>query len=209
MAFQVAIAEFNRVDFVDRFGTTRIIAGCSLCGREEFFARIRELCDRMNSEAGADETWEQFYERDDRTKFLVKRCLELNGIDPDWVNLSMIDQLLLSRPGELEGMPKQGWLVELNLPRKPAQEGQAAASLEQMIAALSSHTQGLIEALELARDPKYPANELVEILEARVEQQKEALPDKKKPTRADFEKQRKKLQERLSKVNEGDAIAPV
>lgn len=200
MAFNVAIASFNKLDFEDRWGQTRIIAGCSLVGREEFFQRIRELCDRM-SDAAPDETWEQFHDRDTRSQFLVRRCLELNGLDPDWVNLSMIYDLLFSRPPEEEGQePKQGWLVELNLPRKPAADGKAS-SLEQMIAALSSHTESLIEAFQMARSPDYPANELIEVLEARTEQQKATEPKgKEKPTKQEMEAAREKLKKNLSVV---------
>lgn len=168
-------------EFVDRAGITRPIVGCSLLGRQEFFERYAELEMRLR-QAEANQHWEWLYEGDRRFSYLVKRCLELNGIEPDWVTFAQVEQFLLFRS---EGEDyREGWLVELNRPKvgdRPAAKSKPL-TLAEMLAAVASHTESISEALELANN--VPAELLMDVLEARALQQN--------PERAkELEKQRR------------------
>lgn len=162
-------------EFEDCRGEVRPIRGCSLVGRFEFHDRSAEIWQRLAT-AEPGEHWQQLYVRDRRLQYLIKRCLELNGIDPEWVTLSQVESLLISRETE-QGM-ETGWLLTLNAP-KTVPTGQAgdrqAPTLEEILAALSLSVDSVPDALELA--DSVPGNVLMEISTARANLQK--TPEKK------------------------------
>ena len=177
-------------EFEDCRGATRPIRGCSLIGRFEFGDRLSEMWQRL-AMAEAGEHWQQLYVRDRRLQFLIKRCLQLNGIEPDWVNLSQVEDLLISRKAET-GM-EAGWLVTLNAPKAVPTEqvsDRPAPTLEEILAALSLSVESVPEALELA--DTVPGNALMEIVTARTNLQKPPEQKKKEKKREWGKGQRQK-----------------
>jgi hypothetical protein len=146
-------------EFVDRSGVTRSIYGCSLVGRFEFAERIQQLQSILDEYPVS--RLEELYEGNRQFHFAVDRVLSLNGIDPDWVTLPMVEQLLFVRAGG-----DSGWLVELNTRLTPgASAGGDAATLSDVLAALSLNCESLSEAIDLAT--KMPANLLLDTIEAK------------------------------------------
>jgi len=185
--------EFSpRAEFVDRLGITRRVALCSLIGQQEFFERITEIASLLGG-ADAGESWQELYTKSDRFQFLSKRCLELNGIDPEWLTLNDLEPLLIGQEDD------PGWLVTLNTP-KPAEgkeKGQKdSASLAEIVAAIGSMTGSIEEGLRLVAT--LPAPVLLEILEARVDQTRS--PEEKQ--KADFKKRKPDLLKALKEVQE-------
>ncbi|MEX0271398.1 hypothetical protein AB3R30_19845 [Leptolyngbyaceae cyanobacterium UHCC 1019] len=157
-------------EFEDCRGDVRPIRGCSLVGRFEFGDRLSEIWQRLAT-AEPGEHWQQLYVRDRRLQFLIKRCLELNGIQPEWVNLFQVEDLLIARETE-QGM-EAGWLVTLNAPKTVPTEppnDKPAPTLEEILAALSLSVESVPDALELA--DRVPGNTLMEIVTARSNLQK-------------------------------------
>jgi len=181
-----------RAEFVDRLGITRRVALCSLIGQQEFFERITEIA-ALLGDADAGESWQELYTKSDRFQFLSKRCLELNGIDPEWLTLNDLGPLLIGQEDE------PGWLVALNTP-KPAEgkeKGQKdGASLAEIVSAIGSMTGSIEEGLRLVA--ALPAPVLLEILEARVDQTRS--PEEKQ--KADFEKHKPDLVKGLQEIQE-------
>lgn len=168
---QIQAYEFRLLEFPDRTGTIRTVAGCSLLGRDEFFARLSQLKGILESADPASQIQDVLAGATARHH--VIKCLELNGINPDWVTLPMAVELLLS----------PGTLIEFNLPPKSEEAAPSTdkpATTESLIAALATHTQSLSEALNLASDPSLPANRLLEVVRAKTELTRAADPQERK-----------------------------
>jgi hypothetical protein len=153
-------------EFDDRFGIPRAIVGCSILGREEFTQRLTEI-HTLLAQSEQSQSWQALYSQSQRFQYLVRRCLELNGIEPDWVSFGQVEQLLLCRL-DGDGNYHEGWLVELNRPPQAPAAPQKPAdplTLAETLAILSTHTQSLEEALRLA--DAVPANLLTEVMAAR------------------------------------------
>ncbi|MEO1208297.1 MAG: hypothetical protein AAFX78_02025 [Cyanobacteria bacterium J06638_20] len=150
--------------FVDRWGITRPVYGCSLLGRDAFWEGIAELAGRL-AETEAPDTFQQRYDWDRQIKYLVEHLLKLNGIDPDWVTLDQAEQLLIRSTNGAEG-----WLLSVNRPKGSPAKGKKAqepVSTTEIIASLSLHTGSVDSAIRLADEA--PADFIVSILEARAE----------------------------------------
>lgn len=162
-------------EFEDRSGVMRTLYGCSVVGRFEFFERLQQIEARFR-ELPNDRSWQQLYEADRRLKFLIDRCLTLNGIELDWVTLDMVEQLLFHRIED--ELYEEGWLISLNQPKKPPSAGAKSMTLEEILAAVSTHTSSIKEAIDLAET--LPANQLMDLLEARARLIEMSDPVKKK-----------------------------
>jgi hypothetical protein len=180
-------------EFSDRHGRTRSLFGCSTIGIFEFNERLTEIQSVLD-EALETETWQEIYLRNSRFQFLVQRCLKLNGIKPKWVTLGQVETLLFRRPSS-EGW-EVGYLVELNRPKNSGgtQATEGSATLEEVIAAIATHTATLTEAFELAA--QVPANQLQAVQKARNEQAKEQIPEAK------AKKQQRRSRDQLAKMRE-------
>lgn len=97
-------AQFPRLEFEDRFGVIRSLAGCSLMGRQEFFERLQQLQARIDALPEAA-TVAELYDTDSRFRHYCDRCLILNGIDPDWLTVGMLPDFLFVRVVEGETRP--------------------------------------------------------------------------------------------------------
>ena len=187
-------AAFDGFDFTDRHGITRTFYGCSTVGVFEFFELMAEIETRLNS-AEEGESWQSIYHRDKRVQWLIQKALTLNGIDPDSVTLTMTESLLLRRK-TADGFDV-GWLVELNRPvGAQSNERSEAATLEQVVGAIATHSASLKEAFEVAET--IPARQVQAVMKAKNDLV--APPDQKQQNRA-TENQRK-AREQLQKLRE-------
>jgi hypothetical protein len=153
--------------FTDRFGKVRPIAGCSVIGRFEFADRCQEI-ERRLAQIGGEGSVEEFYDRDAVYRHLIDECFRLNGIDLNWVSLSMIDPFLFCSGKDAEDKPYPGWLVLLNQPASSGRAGAGAGSsptLAETIAMLSFHTESVSEALHIAQIPN--GRLVIEVVEQR------------------------------------------
>ncbi len=156
--------EFGRIEFVDRHGVVRSIAGCSAAGIFEFEQRrqqVRAFLEKQPESVAVD----SLYRASAEFKYYADRMLELNGIDPDWVTVTMLCELLFGRVNKA-GEAVEGFLVTLNRPTQSHQspkdpkikiDSKAAA-----IALIATHCGSISEAYEIANI--VPCNELWEIL---------------------------------------------
>ncbi|AFY60363.1 hypothetical protein [Synechococcus sp. PCC 6312] len=180
-------ATFPRLEFEDRCGVIRGLAGCSLIGRQEFFERLQQVQQRLQ-ELPELSTVAELYDTDTRFRHYCDRCLILNGLDPDWLTMSMLEEMLFVRV--VEGETRPGLLTELNQPPKSSKPTDEPATLHEILASLATHEKSLGDALKLASDLNLPANDLLEILTARSELEKSADPEYRK------KKQQKAWQEK-------------
>lgn len=183
-------------EFTDRFGEVRAIAGCSVLGRLEFWERIKQIHQVM-ADGDQTESWQSLYCSSKRLQHLVIRCLELNGIDPDWLSFDHLQQFLFHRWDEQKGEFQPGWLLEINSPSQTEGNGKSEPlSKEELVAAIAISCSNLKEALDLAQNLK-PADFLLGTLEAQAE-----LKDKDSRERKKRKKTAKKLRDELG-GNEG------
>ena len=144
-------------------GEWRTFHGCSLEGLFEFQERRLELFQLCGESEKS--VWE-LYRASSRFKFLINRCLMLNGVKPAWVSIHQIEQLLFVRE-TAEGL-RLGALIELNTPPKTdTPSPDTVPTLEESIALLAMQCSGIQEALELARTE--PAKKLLGIVGAKAE----------------------------------------
>jgi len=180
---------FSALEFQDIKGTFRLIRGCSLCDREEFGARLNQLYEIL-LQASDSETIQQLYDQNSHFRHLCNRCLELCNIQPDWLDLNMMSQLLLS-DGEAEGL-----LVQLNFPSsKRSIDKEKGATYAELLAALWGNLEDLQKAFDIAS--QIPAEELIDIIEARSKQVEEA--QMKADPKAQGEALKRKWQEQAKK----------
>ena len=187
------LAKFHRIEFEAVDGRIRTTYGCSVVGAIEFDERLHEL--QLALETHPKEiSPETLYRKDKWVRHLIDRCLELNGIDSSWVNWDMVSQLLLGRA--IDGQTRKGYLVELNQPDRAKQSHGSESgptSKAALIAAISTHCQGLEEAYRIANT--VPAHELIEVLRQKNELAKPLEQRLKEKKDADFEAwKQKKLQ---------------
>lgn len=128
--------ELNREDYqiegID--GEIYSFAGCSAAGQFEFVRRLVELKAYL---AGKDEPTALIYRQDRRLRWLVDRCLKLNGVDPAWVNWMMIEQLLF----------QPALLIQVN-DLDNSSDGEPV-TLPQMVALVADITGSVSEAITL------------------------------------------------------------
>lgn len=176
MKLTIANLPLDCVEFKDRHGVFRRSYGCSLRGLEEFQARIEKIGEIIKAVEDSQATIASLYQNDEVFRQCCDRSLELNNIDPDWMDREglIIQSLLLT----YEGAP--GLLVRLNMPepaKTPVESGKSA-TVNDLAAVLLSATNDLKTTLDALRNE--PAKEVIGILEARAEQIVQADPELKK-----------------------------
>jgi hypothetical protein len=177
-----AIAEFE-----DRSGVVRKLYGCTILGRYEFADRLADIT-QILSEIGDDLLWAEEYRKSARLRAAIDGALACWGLQSEWLSISQIEALLLYR--EIDGELKQGWLVELLDTKKPdaRESGCEPMGLAGALAAISTHCEGLMEAIDLAAN--VPGDLLLEALAAKAEIQKEPREERKvSKEKLDFIKQ--------------------
>lgn len=180
-------------EFVDRTGKVRAIAGCSVVGYFEFWERIEQLHHILKQPTcDAADSWHTLYRSSPQFRHLITRCLELNGIDPEWVSLDQTEQFLFHRWDEEREEYAPGWLVELNnqSDKPKAERTEDPLSVEELLAAMSTTVGNLKEAMELAQSVR-PAQSLFKAVDA--EAQIKAGSHTKSKRRKSLEKLRRSL----------------
>ncbi|MGK7925523.1 MAG: hypothetical protein AB4290_09795, partial [Spirulina sp.] len=188
--------EFDCLEFADCTGKYRTIRQCSLTDRDalrdtynHLLRHFLECFPQHLDEVDDNELFERveaLWDRpDDRFRYLCNKCLHLAGVKSEWVNLSMLVELLfrqcktflLSVETETEkdeGI-KPGLLIQLNFPQSNVKKGEGeGATYEEILASLWAWTNDIEKALEVARN--HPAGELIKILEARAKLERNSTP---------------------------------
>jgi hypothetical protein len=185
----------DSLEFADRHGIFRTVRGCSLLGLEEFQARLEVLSGILEKVDG-ETTIACLYKRDKAFRHHCDRCLELNGVELDWLDAKclILESLLFWHEGEA------GLLVRLNS-SEPAPEGAIesgkSATPYDIGAALLGMSNDLNKVLEQLNT--LPAKQVGKILDARSRQVQEANdaadPEgKKKRERAEWAKKMRSKQ---------------
>lgn len=182
-------------DFSDRTGIVRSIYGCTPLGRLEFWERIEQINSLLKQES-AEYSWEEVYQLNAAFRHQVNRCLELNGIDPEWLTFAHVEAFLFHRLDPESEEFRPGWLLELNSPpkseQKPKTDGEVL-TVEELVAAIALTVGNTKEALELASTVR-PADSLLGVIEAQSEMKDSEARERKKRKRTS-EKIKKKLGE--------------
>ncbi|NES91866.1 hypothetical protein [Okeania sp. SIO2B9] len=140
------------IDFQDRFGTTRSTRGCSLKGKFEFDERIEILYKKVReiNAIAPHKSIGKIYEKDEVFRYNCDRCLELNAIDPDWVNEKLLIALIF------QYKQNEGLLVTVNSVNNPSAieiNYQHKARYEEIIAAIALRGGSIEDALKVGDKP--------------------------------------------------------
>jgi hypothetical protein len=164
--------KFDCLEFEDVSGEYRLIRGCSLANREEFRERLSQIQKYLKDIKEEELSLQELYDKDKYFRYLCHRCLELCGVSVHWIDINMMIQMLF--PYEIEGKVFEGILVDFNFPKSDKNHGAKSATYEEVLAAISTHTQDIAKALELAEN--VPAEQLLGTVEARAKQIQQADP---------------------------------
>lgn len=166
--------DITLLDFQDRTGKFRSTGGCSLKGKIEFderIAKIREILDNSSP----DKKVSDLYRENELFAYCCDRALELNDIDPSWINDSLLESLLFNNKG------KVGALIALNTMNgvTGGKAGGAPATYTDLLAALASYIDPA-KAMELAetRNWKEVLGMLEKLNEKLVTEKSEPLEEK-------------------------------
>lgn len=192
MKLHTADFALDCVEFADRFGILRTTYGCSLLGADEFRARLEALTQHLES-ADQQATIAKLYKQDKFFRHHCDRCLQLNGVDPDWLDAKglILEGLLFTYDNDA------GLLIRLNsttadpaatAPMTPATTADVGATL----LALSSDLSKVIEQLNIL-----PAKQVASILEARAKQVADSA-DPETKRKKDFQSWAQKMRSRSS-----------
>ncbi|MBE9102755.1 hypothetical protein [Vacuolonema iberomarrocanum] len=174
-------------EFIGVAGEVYSFGGCSIAGAIEFEGRLRELAAALSSAGKA--TSEELYRTDKQIRWLIDRCLQLNGIDPSWVSWTQLEQLLFG------DSTRSALLTQINASKKTKAQSEAQTqTLAEIVALLAGPNGNIPEAINLATT--LPAHFLSEVLAARAEWLKKGSEDDS----ADFEAWKA---ERLKQAQEG------
>ncbi|WP_016949758.1 hypothetical protein [Anabaena sp. PCC 7108] len=171
---EIAHVEFDCIEFQDIAGEYRLIHGCSLKNRDELRSRLSLLQKFLNN-SPEQETVRSLYDQNKYFQHLCHQCLALSGISLEWIDFGMMLQMLF--PYKTGEKYRQGILVELNFSAQSDVKSQKGANYEEILAALWSHTGDLQKALEFAGT--LPADQLLNIMQARAKQMQDADPQKR------------------------------
>ncbi len=189
--------EFDCFEFQDLQGNFRVARGCPLTKRQELAARLGQIHERLQQSLEG-ETLAEAYDRDEYLRHLFHKALNLCGISPNWLDINMMSQFLLSY--EESGEVREGLLIQINFPKgKRKSDNGNSTAYEELLAALWSHTQDLEKALELAEN--IPAEQLIDILESRSSQIKNSDPqEREKAIKRDWQAKAREDIERLQQT---------
>lgn len=180
--------EFDKLEFEDIAGVIQTIKGCSLANREELRERINNLRETLDK-SRKDSTLQEIYDNNKHFKHNCHKCLELCGVQLDWLDFNMMRQMLF--PYQQGEEYCQGILISLNFPPFKDKKDGKGATYEEVLAAIWNHTGDLEKALQLAST--LPAEQLLSIVQARADQLKQSDPQNREKA------QQKQWQDRARK----------
>jgi hypothetical protein len=175
--------EFEGVD-----GEIHAFPGCSLVGLFEMEKQLAELQNLMQG-ANPEVTAEELFQTSVRFRWIVLRCLQLNGINPNWTNWEIVEQMLFA----------PGILMQINRPKSSGRSSGGEATLEQLIAGIAHATGSISEAIELAKTQ--PFQPLLDIVTAYGEAGK--TPEQKHDDQFSAWKERKQAEAARRKAEQG------
>jgi hypothetical protein len=176
MKLEIATFDLDCIEFQDRYGIFRQSYGCSPRGVElmrAYIARLNEIIEALPE----PQTASALYQLDPVFRHCCDRCLELNGIDLDWLDSQgrVLTGLLFSY------QDGAGLLVRLNAiaPDDAMQPGEGKpATVHDTAAALLAATNDLKATLEALQTQ--PAKQINGMLKARAEHMQAALSPEEK-----------------------------
>ena len=162
--FDYRLLTTGALEFRDRHGRYQLVWGCNAQGWHEFWERLDLVRDLLAS-APDDKTLSELYLEHPAFRRHCDRCLELNGIDPDWVSPMLMRWLLFPADGETPAP-----LVALNSPypakHPPLLGGEPVSNRVELLAALAAVCDGnMADAVELANST--PARDLLAAMQSR------------------------------------------
>lgn len=166
--------------FVDVSGKIRSLRGCSVANLDEFVDTVGIICDKLNQ--SSEETFSDVYVNDLIFRQLCDLALGFCSIKPEWVNLSMLAELLL--PHRTDDGIKPALLEQLSLPTADSTErSEGLISIAEYTASVLTDLvkSGLTENLEqsIAVADKFTAievNALFESLPVKEEEKPVSVP---------------------------------
>jgi hypothetical protein len=177
-------------EIVDRSGTVRQTAGCSIVGRREFAQRLEQIQEVLGEQEGGV-VWYDLYGADLRFTHLLDRCMMLNGLDADWFTPSQIEALLFPHLGE-GGEPQQGHLIAINAgttDQSDRQTSQAPQTMGEVIACLSEDLeQAMAIATEVPADLAIAINQAQAAMRLADDERAELERKKSRPDPKEIEK---------------------
>jgi hypothetical protein len=176
-------------EIVDRSGTVRQTAGCSIVGRREFAQRLEQIQEILGNQDGTV-VWYDLYGVELRFTHLLDRCMALNGLDSDWFTPSQIEALLFPHLGE-DGQPQQGHLITINAPSSIDQgkESGPPQTLGEVIACLSDDLeQAMVIATEVPADLAIAINQAQANMRLTEDERAELERKKNRPDPREIEK---------------------
>jgi len=163
---------FDDLSFVDATGVYRSVYGVPLKQRRELRKALAQL-ERLQSETKL--LWiADLYDGHSEFSAIADFCLRLHRIEPDWVNLDMLIQLVL-RHRSAAG-PRNALLYDLNFP--PVPEDGLTSTYTEAIATVWANVGDLEQALRLCGyglDDDLGWDELVDVMRHRTSP--DAVPD--------------------------------
>jgi hypothetical protein len=159
------VLENNALRFIDCQGVRRWVFGCPLRQRELLSQNLIDLAEIVRT--STYKTVAALYDSDLEFQAIAHDSLALCKIDPDWLDIEMLQQFLLPHAGEDGAAP--ALLQTLNFPDVPHSGGKES-TYEEAVAAVWSHTGKLTEALQAigyGPDETLSWAELQAVLEAR------------------------------------------
>jgi hypothetical protein len=143
------------LEFQDRRGRYRLVYGCSIAGYFDFWDHYSDLQPLLTKALDSDPDMgiDHLYLHCDPFRYACDRCLELSGIDTDWIAPQMLAWLLFAhQSGETV---IEAALVLLNRPAErkypPLKGGSAVDSHTKLLSALVNAAGGdMAKAMELA-----------------------------------------------------------
>ena len=168
--------DIDILEFCDRLGRIRSTCGCSFKGKVEFDSRIKLLQELLQKEED-DKTIMAIYKDNREFAHHCDRCLELNGIEFEWLTEQHFVKLLFMD----KGMP--GLLVRLNaVNNTSAGETDTSKSgklYHQFLGALYKFTKDPEQAFRLAEDK--PFKEVAGMIKESADSTDEPKPKERSP----------------------------
>jgi hypothetical protein len=130
-------------------GEIHSFRGPSVAGAIEFEQRLKELgeiADKASNAVGAT-----LYRRDERFRWLIDRCLRLNGIAPSACSWPQIERLLFGWIDE-DGNPCSALLIQIQAIPSESPQALRPPSIEELIAAIAPLNGGIEKAIDLLQN---------------------------------------------------------
>lgn len=188
---EILSLDIDQLDFQDRYGQWQQTRGCSLRGREQFNAYIKRLAEFIES-ADTSLPVADLYNGNEIFRYVCDRCLELNNVDPDWLDGkgALLTSLLFAHDNGVGLLIRLNMLPESSRAKKGNGDG---AGVHDITASILAATNSLKEAMDMMDAPDGKA--IIKTIEARSKQLRDAQ-NRSKNRPVGFDEWKEKRQER-------------